>query len=283
MAASNGKPETVSPADDDKKKDDAKKKERMSSVGEVMSFVWGCNAGTRIIYLIGCLGALGNGMVYPILAYLFSSSFSKISNAEDGLAQIREVAYTFMVVGAFALVMASLQTGCLEVVAYRASRSFRLQWFQALLRQDAAFFDVYDIGIASTIGPSSRKFQRGVGRKFGEGIQFFTTFVGGIGFAFYSSWRVAFVVLAVLPLVSLAAYSTLVLNQTKGARSAKAYASAGNVAYSTVSAIKTVLSLNAIPEMIRQYSEATLVAYSESIKILWKQGLANGELTEYYF
>ena len=109
-------------------------------------------------------------------------------------------------------------------------------------------------GLASTIGPNSGRFRRGTGRKFGEGIQFFTTGVGGIAYAFYSSWKVAFVILAVLPLVSMAALGVLSINQTKGAREARAYSKAGSVAYSSVSAIKTVLSLNAIPEMIRQMS-----------------------------
>jgi hypothetical protein len=57
------------------------------------------------------------------------------------------------------------------------------------LRQDAAFFNVHDItGImASTIGANSKMFHRGLSRKFGKGIQFGTTFLGGIVYAFWSS------------------------------------------------------------------------------------------------
>lgn len=52
--------------------------------------------------------------------------------------------------------------------------------------------DVNDIGgVAAQVGPNSTKFRRGVGRKFGEGIQFLTTGIGGLAFAFYSSWRVS--------------------------------------------------------------------------------------------
>ena len=90
-------------------------------------------------------------------------------------------------------------------------------------------------------------------------------------------WKVAFVVIGVLPLVSLAAIAVLTINQTKGARESRAYSKAGSVAYSTVSAIKTVLSLNAIPEMIRQYKEATLEAFTIAVAPLWSQGFALGE------
>lgn len=75
---------------------------------------------------------------------------------------------SFMVLGVYALVVATIQTTCFEVVAYRASEKLRLDWFHALLRQDQAFFDVYDIsGIASGVTAASNKYRRALGRKFG--------------------------------------------------------------------------------------------------------------------
>ena len=263
----------------DKKKMKKKAAVPMASVSEVFGFMWNLGPGNRFLFFVGCLAGVGNGLVYPILAYLFSTSFSQIVGAANGLSQVRNLAYTFMIVGVYALLMAFVQTGCLEIVATRATRSFRMQWFNALLRQDAAFFDVYDIsGMAASIQPNSNKFNRGTGRKLGEGIQFFTTFVGGIAYAFYSSWKVALVILAVLPFVSLAALGVLTINQTKGSRASAAYSLAASIAYATVSSIKTVLSLNAIPEMISQYKEATLEAYKQSVAPLLKQGFAFGSM-----
>ena len=263
----------------DKKKMKKKAAVPMASVSEVFGFMWNLGPGNRFLFFVGCLAGVGNGLVYPILAYLFSTSFSQIVGAANGLSQVRNLAYTFMIVGVYALLMAFVQNGCLEIVATRAARSFRMQWFNALLRQDAAFFDVYDIsGMAASIQPNSNKFNRGTGRKLGEGIQFFTTFVGGIAYAFYSSWKVALVILAVLPFVSLAALGVLTINQTKGSRASAAYSLAASIAYATVSSIKTVLSLNAIPEMISQYKEATLEAYKQSVAPLLKQGFAFGSM-----
>ena len=183
----------------------------------------------------------------------------------------------FLAVGAFALVAAACQTFFLEIAAHHACQSLRLQWFEALLRQDTAFFDVHDVsGIASSLGPSAIKYQRGIGRKFGDGIQFFTTGIGGMIFGFYSSWRVALLVVAFLPIVSIMALQVVTLNQTRSARAAKHYGRAASVAYTTVSAIKTVFALNAIPEMIRQYTEATQEAFDQAVKVVFKEGLANG-------
>jgi ATP-binding cassette subfamily B (MDR/TAP) protein 1 len=152
-----------------------------------------------------------------------------------------------------------------------------LEWFQALLRQDTAFFDVHDVGgLASSVGPAAIKYQRGVGRKFGDCIQFFTTGVGGLAFGFYANWRVALVVCAFLPIVSLMAMQVVALNQTRSARASGYYSRAASVSYTSVSAIRTVLALNAIPEMIRQYTQATQEAFDQAVKIVFREGLANG-------
>lgn len=150
--------------------------------------------------------------------------------------------------------------------------------------QDTAFFDVYDVsGIAATIGPDSKKYRRGLGNKFGEFLQFSTNFFGGIAIAFYACWQVALVVLAVLPVVGLTGLWAVKINTTKSTSAAAAYSKAGSVAYNTVSAIKTVLSLNALPEMIKQYSTATLEAFKQAKKLLWQAGFANGKSREVRF
>eukprot|EP00529_Nitzschia_sp_RCC80_P007064 CAMPEP_0113481608 /NCGR_PEP_ID=MMETSP0014_2-20120614/22496_1 /TAXON_ID=2857 /ORGANISM="Nitzschia sp." /LENGTH=1474 /DNA_ID=CAMNT_0000375109 /DNA_START=515 /DNA_END=4939 /DNA_ORIENTATION=- /assembly_acc=CAM_ASM_000159 len=262
------------------KNKETKAKQNMASITETMSFVF--TSGTRnvVIWCVGMIAAVGNGATYPILAYLFSSSFTDIgAAASEGLSQIRELAYTFLILGVYALVCATVQTTCFEVVAAKGTEKLRLQWFHSLLRQDPAFFDVYDIsGIASGVAPAANKYRRGVGRKFGEGMQFLTTGLGGIGYAMYASWRVALVVLSVTPLISVSALFVVSLNQSKSARAAKAYSQAGSVAYASVAGIKTVLSLNACKAMIEQYKEATQEAKRTATSVLIKQGFANGSM-----
>ena len=59
-----------------------------------------------------------------------------------------------------------------------------VQYFHALLRQDQAFYDVYDVGgVASQVEANASKFRRGIGRKFAEGIEFATTGVFGLAYA----------------------------------------------------------------------------------------------------
>jgi len=274
MAAS----ETKDSNQDDSNNKKKKTPKSMASLTRTFSFALDCGPQVQLLLVVGLVAGIANGLVYPALAYLFSRSFTDIAGAQtQGLESVRELAFTFLVVGVYALVAGLIQGWAFETVAYHASQRFRLTWFQALLRQDPAFFDVYDVaGMANQVGPNANKYRRGMGRKLGEGIQFLTTGVGGLAYAFYSSWKVACVVLLVIPFISVAALAVVSLNQTKGSRAAQSYQAAGGVAYTSVSGIQTVLSLNAVPEMLRQYTAATAEAYQQSVGILLKQGLANG-------
>jgi hypothetical protein len=160
-------------SDEDKKKKKKKAEKPMATFFETMAFIFDCGPRVQFLFFLGALGGFLNGLVYPAIAYLFSSAFADIGGASlNGLAQVRELAFTFMIVGVYALVNGTMQTWCFEIVAYHGSQNFRLTWFKALLRQDPAYFDVNDIaGVAAQVGPNSTKFRRGVGRKFGEGIQ----------------------------------------------------------------------------------------------------------------
>jgi len=260
------------------KKKDAPKIENAASVQETLSFAFNGPSNTNSLFVAGVISAIGNGMTYPIIAWIFAHAFTDIgSTIQNGLGPIKELAFWLMGLGVYALIFATIQTTCFEIIAYKASENLRLQWFHALLRQDLAFFDVYDVaGIAVSVSPAAVKYRRGIGRKLGEGIQFFTTGVGGVVYACWEEWRVALVVMAFCPFIAIFSIGVININKGKSSRSAAAYSKAGSVAYSTVSGIKTVLSLNAAPTMIQQYKEATLEAFNTAVRPLIRQGFVNG-------
>lgn len=250
------------------------------SGGSRSSWIFG-GADPRLValFVVGFVAAVLHGLVFPALAYVFSNSFSDLSGASLGLGlgQVRELAFTFLIVGAYALCVATAQTWSFELIARDADRTYRLRWFRSLLRQDAAFFDAYGAGVANQVGSNAIKFRKGVGRKFGEGIQFLTTGVGGLVYALYSDWRVSLVVLAMAPIISLATYVLMSVNSRRTAAASAAYSQAGGIAHGAVSSIRTVLSLNAVDETAATYRAATADAFRASVRYILKQGLAAGE------
>jgi ATP-binding cassette subfamily B (MDR/TAP) protein 1 len=84
-----------------------------------------------------------------------------------------------------------------------------------------------------------------VGRKLGEGIQFTITVIGGFIYAFWESWEVSLIILAVVPLMGGTASFMMAVSTKQTERKNKNYAETGGIVYNTISAIRTVFSLNA--------------------------------------
>lgn len=312
----------------------------MATVAETLSFVYRCGWQTRLLFVVGTLGGIAHGLAYPMVAYFLSQTFETMSSISSpsssttdttnngtitittatdsssssaaydaSLANIREISYTFLVLAFYSLGSAFLQTACFELLAYRATRLFQIEWFHALMRQDAAFFDIYSsssnssnntthskktkgakgkkqrkgskrsTAAAATISPASIvRYQQGIGRKLGELVQNLTTGIAGLVLGLVSSWKVSLLVFAILPLISAASLQVIRMNKTKTARASECYEQAGGIAYSTISSLRTILSLNAIEKRIEAYQQATQYAFDSATKVLVPMGLWTGSI-----
>ena len=131
-------------------------------------------------------------------------------------------------------------------------------------RRDSSHFDCSDY----TIG--------GVGRKLAESVQYFVTFAGAVGYAFYASWKVSLAVLGISPFLFVSVYFLLKMNQSQTARSNATYAHAGSIVNTAISSIRTILSLNAVERTIDEYKQATKEAHDGAVGQVWLVGLAYG-------
>lgn len=92
----------------------------------------------------------------------------------------------------------------------------------------------------------------------------------------WSSWKVSLVVLTLIPLMIGATNFLIQLTTTQTQRANSSYAKAGSIVYTTVSSIRTIHALNAVGDVIRQFTTATQEAYvGASIQVIMV-GLANG-------
>ena len=122
------------------------------------------------------------------------------------------------------------------------------------------------------------RFFRGLGRKLGDGIQFSITAVGGLAFGFWCSWKLSLLLIAIVPVMAIVTGFVVKLNKTKTARANESYAKAGGVVFSAVSSIRTILSLNAVEEVIAKFEEATQEAFLGATGQVVYLGAANGAL-----
>lgn len=175
-------------------------------------------------------------------------------------------------------VFMTLHGTLIDTAANEMTNSFKTQWFKSLLRQDMTYFDIMDIsGTATIIGVNGMKYKMGMGNKLGEGIQFFFTLTGGLTFAIWSSWRVTLVmIVSVLPVMALSIFSLLKMNQTQSARADESYGKAGSIVHTSVTSIRTILSMNGVEEMIQRFTAATQEAFEGASSQVIYVGAANG-------
>lgn len=115
-----------------------------------------------------------------------------------------------------------------------------------------------------------------MGRKLAMSVQFVMTFLGGMVYAFWSSWQTSLAVLAVAPFISLTAYFLVKVNTSSSARANRSFAKAGSIATASTTSIRTILAFNAVQIMIDRFQVATKEAYDGAVSQLALVGLANG-------
>lgn len=126
--------------------------------------------------------------------------------------------------------------------------------------------------------PFCNSSRRGLGRKLGNAFQFTITAVGGLAYAFWASWRVSLVLLTTVPVFACSTFFLVKINQSQSARASAGYAEAGSIVQTSVSSIRTILSLNAVQIIIDRFVTATEKSYQEGIRLLKWIGLANGTM-----
>lgn len=250
----------------------------LATIKEVFSF--GKGPKKRTCLVLGALCAACAGAIFPALAFFFSQSFSTLgasTSNEDFLNQVRQLSFTFITLGALAFVFMAGDVAFIETAADVMTLDLKMSWFQALLRQDMTYYDIQDVSsCASIISTNGQLYKKGLGHKFAGCIQFSVTFVGGIAFAFWSSWQVSLLLLTTIPFIATSAWFLITMNQSQSARASAGYATAASIVQTTVAAIRTIFSLNAVEHVVEQFRAATLEAYQQAVKVLHWIGLANG-------
>jgi ABC-type multidrug transport system fused ATPase/permease subunit len=142
------------------KKDDAKKEKETGPLAPV-NHVFSSFGRTKKVSLYRTLGiicAMASGSVYPCMAFYFAKSFESLgAQASDGnyLSNITTMVYTFLVLGSVGFFFLVSQSTFLEISASEATQDFKIQWFNALLRQDMAYFDIKDVSSQATVVASN--------------------------------------------------------------------------------------------------------------------------------
>jgi ABC-type multidrug transport system fused ATPase/permease subunit len=163
------------------------------------------------------------------------------------------------------------------MAAQRQSVKIRTEYFRSLLRQEMGWFDEQETGaLTSRIGDDVNKIQEAIGDKVGAYVQFMTMFISGMIIAFVSGWRLALVILSVLPLLAAVGFFFSKVMSQAATKGQTFYANAGGIAYEAIGLIRTVIAFGTQNREANRYNTELETAAKAGIRTGMFSGIGLG-------
>lgn len=158
-------------------------------------------------------------------------------------------------------VTSSLRYYLFTLAGERIVLNLRQNLFNRILNQDIAFFDFHRTGeLMSRLASDCTTLQNTVSVNLSMGLRNLGQVIGGLGFMFYTSWKLSLVMLVLVPPVALFAafFGKRIRLHSKNFQSAIADASI--VAEESISGVRTVKSFVQEASELKRYDQALAVA-----------------------
>ncbi|KAF8667429.1 hypothetical protein HU200_053116 [Digitaria exilis] len=232
---------------------------------------------------LGTLGAVADGCSYNLLLAFISDVVNSLgrgaaatTTTSGGARFTHEVdksCLNYVYLALAVLPVAFLEGYCWSRTSERQVRRMRRLYLQAMLRQEAAFFDSGATSeIIGSISKDASVIQDALADKVPLFLMHSTAFISGLAFSIYFSWRLA---LAAAPLVLLLVIPGLIYGKyllRLSVKSRHEYAKANFLVEQALGSIKTIYSFTAEKRIIQAYT--TLL--DGTVKLGIKQGIAKG-------
>ncbi|TYZ58882.1 hypothetical protein PybrP1_007159 [[Pythium] brassicae (nom. inval.)] len=208
----------------------------------------------------GILASVVSGASLPSINIVFANAVTALANRDfpdsNGvdMAGITSCALDLLGIGAWVLTAEFLSVALLTHSAARQTRVMRAAVLKALVFQDMTYFDTSNpFSLSADIGGNMVVVQEGLGRKLGQFAKHSTQVVLAVTVGIARGWNVGLGLAATFPVFLLAIYLFVAHVSKSTHLEADEYSSAGAVAEEALSAVGTVLALNAQPGMTARY------------------------------
>ncbi|KAG3121245.1 ABC transporter B family member 11 [Phytophthora idaei] len=251
------------------------------SMGELFSYADGID---KLLMFLGTAGALTAGISQPIQIVLFGDVLNTFNPADPGADiedGIRSVALNFVFVGIAVFIAGSFQVACWTITASRQAKRIRSEYVSAIMTKEIGWFDVNEpMQLGSRVAEATVTIQEGMGRKVGDGLNFFSMAVSGIVIGLVKGWQLALILLAFTPFIAFTAFLAMKVLSTATQAGLESYGKAGAVAQEALSNVRTVHMFNSINHFIAKYDSAlgqsTKAGIKKGFAVGWGTGLMFG-------
>ncbi|CAH2063122.1 unnamed protein product [Thlaspi arvense] len=209
--------------------------------------------------ILGSIAAVLNGVILPIFGILISSVIKAFFKPPEQLkSDTRFWAIIFMLLGVASMVVYPAQTIFFSIAGCKLVQRIRAMCFEKVVHMEVGWFDETENSsgaIGARLSADAATVRGLVGDALAQTVQNLASVTAGVVIAFVASWQLAFIVLAMLPLIGLNGYVYMKFMVGFSADAKRMYEEASQVANDAVGSIRTVASFCAEEKVMKMYKK----------------------------
>uniref|UniRef100_A0A1J3GPL7 ABC transporter B family member 4 n=2 Tax=Noccaea caerulescens TaxID=107243 RepID=A0A1J3GPL7_NOCCA len=231
----------------------------------------------EIPYLIlGTISAAANGVILPLFGILIASVIKAFFKPPKQLKEDTSFwAIIFVVLGFASIIAYPAQTFFFAIAGCKLVQRIRSMCFEKVVHMEVGWFDESEHSsgnIGARLSADAAAIRGLVGDALAQMVQNLSSILAGLIIAFLACWQLAFVVLAMLPLIALNGFLYMKFMTGFSADAMKMYGEASQVANDAVGSIRTVASFCAEDKVMEMYTKKCEGPMKTGIK----QGIVSG-------
>ncbi|KAK9733047.1 hypothetical protein RND81_04G040000 [Saponaria officinalis] len=228
------------------------------------------------VLLLGSLSAIASGVIFPLFGVIFSGVIKMFFKTPHELRKdSRFWALMFILFGVASLLSHPARAYFFAVAGCKLIRRIRSMCFEKVVRMEVGWFDDPDNSsgaIGAKLSSDAASLRGLIGDALGLLVQNIATAVAGLVIAFHANWILAFIILAMIPLLGISGYVQMKFLEGFAEDAKKKYEEASHVANDAVGSIRTVASFCAEEKVMQLYEKKCEAPMEAGLK----RGLISG-------
>ncbi|KAK2993902.1 hypothetical protein RJ640_012776 [Escallonia rubra] len=228
------------------------------------------------VLLLGSIAAGIHGVIFPLFGLLLSKAIKTFYEPPKELRDdSRFWALMYVVLGVVTLLAVPFQNYFFGIAGGKLIQRIRSLSFQKVVHQEISWFDdpANSSGaIGARLSTDASTVRSLVGDALALIVQNVATVIAGLVIAFTANWILAFIILAVLPLVGLQGFFQMKFFSGFSADAKVMYEEASQVANDAVGSIRTVASFCAEEKVMDMYEKKCEAPMKQGVRL----GLMSG-------
>ncbi|XP_019055136.1 PREDICTED: ABC transporter B family member 9-like isoform X1 [Nelumbo nucifera] len=228
------------------------------------------------VLLLGSIAAAIHGVIFPVFGLLLSTAIKIFYEPPHELRKdSRFWDLMFVVLGVISLVSVPVQQYFFGVAGSKLIQRIRSMTFEKVVHKEISWFDEAansSGAVGARLSIDASNVRSLVGDALALMVQNIATLTAGIIIAFSANWRLALIVLVLLPLVGLQGYAQMKFVKGFSADAKVMYEEASQVANDAVSSIRTVVSFCAEQKVMDLYQKKCEAPIKQGVRL----GLVSG-------